>query len=50
MTVQDLANKCRELEQECWECPYKRQCDKFDDLVLDMSPRDLFLLFNRNVD
>ena len=27
MTVQDLANKCRDLGQECFECPYKKQCD-----------------------
>ena len=24
MTVQDLANKCRDLGQECFECPYAR--------------------------
>lgn len=50
MTVQDLAHKCRELGQECFECPYKKQCDKFDDLILDMTPSDLLSLFSRNID
>lgn len=42
MTVEELGRKCKEYD--CSECPYQKQCSKFEVQLDGISPHGLLKL------
>jgi hypothetical protein len=38
MTINELAEKCKQREINCTDCPYNEPCEKLTDELQDISP------------
>lgn len=50
MKVKELAEKCKERNIECDDCPYLEECENFSDMLDDISPCGILTILDDEIE
>lgn len=50
MTVEELGYKCKEIDVDCYLCPYKEKCERVTEKLEDISPFGLLSILKEELD